>query len=101
MNVCYFADELHRLRGENRELRDQLSEAHRRIMAIGAPSAIRALSPRAPAPAAAPPEILAISPAALRSAPPLTSRAPLSYVAGQPPSPEDIDSAFATPTEGS
>lgn len=98
----FCADQLQQVRAESRELRDQLAEAHRKLMAIGSPAALRALSrePRAPAPETAPPAILAISPAALRTATPIRPNGPLSYINGQPPTPEDIDNLFAAPTEG-
>lgn len=98
----FCADQLQQVRSEARELRDQLAEAHRKLMAIGSPAALRALSrePRAPVAETAPPAILAISPAALRTATPLRPNGPLTYINGQPPTPEDIDNLFAAPTEG-
>jgi hypothetical protein len=98
----FCADQLQQVRAESRELRDQLAEAHRKLMAIGSPAALRALSrePRPPAPETAPPAILAISPAALRTATPIRPSGPLTYINGQPPTPEDIDNLFAAPTEG-
>jgi hypothetical protein len=98
----FCADQLQQVRAESRELRDQLAEAHRKLMAIGSPAALRALSrePRPPVTETAPPAILAISPAALRTATPIRPNGPLTYVNGQPPTPEDIDNLFAAPTEG-